>query len=169
MAGDCNRASVVMSDGSKKMQVLQVEVFADDVRDGVEYFEAVGVTHVVQDAPAGGKGAEAIVADLDGNPDHPVAVAVSDRRIRPTDLEKGDTALYSAHEARIDLKADGAHVKGAGGLDSKAGFKTDGHAGLSGQVVITIPPAGGVATLTFKGGLLTAASGAAVFTPDPPA
>jgi len=35
--------------------------------------------------------------------------------------------------------------------------------------VITIPPAGGVATLTFKGGLLTAASGAAVFTPDPPA
>ena len=111
MAGDCNRASVLMVDASTKMQTAQAVVFADDVRDKIEHFEPYGFTSCPQDCPENGKGAEGIVLDLDGNSDHSVLLVVADRRYRLTGLEKGEVALHDDQGQRVHFKRDGIAVE----------------------------------------------------------
>ena len=106
MDGDANRASVVRADPSRKMQVLQVVVYAGDVRDGVEHFEPYGFTSCPADAPSDGRGAEAIVVDLGGCSDHPVAIVVGDRRFRVTGLAKGEVCIHDDQGQKITLKRD---------------------------------------------------------------
>ena len=112
MDGDCSRASVVRADPSKRMQVLQVVVYAGDVRDGVEHFEPYGFTSCPQDAPSDGRGAEAVVLDLGGCPDHPVAIVVGDRRYRLTGLAKGEVAIHDDQGQKVHFKRDGIVVEG---------------------------------------------------------
>ncbi len=106
---DSNRAVVnlVPDDGeARRMRTIQVTVFEGDVRDDVEHFEPYGITSRVQDAPADGRGAEAIVIDLGGNSDHPVAIVVADRRYRVTGLAKGEVCIHDDQGQRITLKRD---------------------------------------------------------------
>ena len=168
-----DRGTVVTVNRTLKMQTAQVTLFSGEVRDGVELFEPAGLTHIPTASPPDGKGAECIVGNVGDAPDHPVALVTSDRRIRPTDLAEGDTSLYRDQTTRIDLTSAGTTVKGPKlavehFVDSVEGYKTGGAAGLTGIITITIPPTGGVATLTVKGGLITECSGAAVLTPLPP-
>ncbi len=99
--------------------------------------------------------------------DHLVALGLALARYRPRDLDDGDVTLYSAHDARIDLRSSGVAVKGNMTVDGDVdadGYKAGGAPGLSG--VVSIPTPGGAATLTYKGGVLTATGGAAVFVPS---
>lgn len=52
-------------------------------------------------------GSEAALVFCQGDPAHPLVVAVSDRRERPTGLSAGEVVLYSNAGQRVHLKADG--------------------------------------------------------------
>lgn len=83
------RAVVRLVSDDTKLQSLQVSLLAETTRDGAERFQQYGFTshpHV---------GAEAIVLFPFGNRDHPIVIAVDDRRYRKTGLEPGETALYT--------------------------------------------------------------------------
>ena len=84
-----------------KLQTVQLDLLADEVRAGVERFQNYGLSsHPLP-------GAEAIVAAVGGSRDHLVAVAVDDRRYRPTDLAPGEVALYTHDGTRITLRIGG--------------------------------------------------------------
>lgn len=78
-----------IGDGTK-MQVVQISLLADEVKDGVEHFQPYG--HTAHPHP----GAEAIALFLGGNRDHGVVVVVDDRRHRLKNLNVGDVAIYSS-------------------------------------------------------------------------
>jgi phage gp45-like len=96
------RAVLQIIDDTQTAQTLQITLGADELRDDAERFQGYGFTSV----PA--SGAEAVVLAIGGSSDHPVVVAVEDRRYRPTGLAEGEVALYTlAHAKRVYLKADG--------------------------------------------------------------
>lgn len=96
------RAVIELVDDSKKVQSLQLKVRADELRDDVERMQQYGFTSVPE------PGAEAIIVLVGGNSDHPVAIAVDDRRYRPTDLAEGEVALWTlADGKRVWCRDDG--------------------------------------------------------------
>lgn len=95
MATTRGRMSLV--DDKKKLQQVQVELLADEVKDHVERFQQYGFTSVPLE------GAEALVVFLAGGRDHGIAFAIDDRRWRLTGLENGDVALYSDQGSKIVL------------------------------------------------------------------
>jgi phage baseplate assembly protein V len=96
------RAVVALVDDAGKLQVLQLGVLADETRDGCERFQEYGFTSVPL------PGAEAVVLFVGGRRDHPLVVAVDDRRHRKTGLEPGESALYNHAGAYVLCKADGS-------------------------------------------------------------
>ena len=113
------RAYVTAVQAAKKLQVVQVSTGkgAGAPVDEGEHFEPLGVTA----RPL--SGAEAILAFVLG-PDHPIVLAVADRRYRPTDLEAGETALYNCHGQRVYLR-NGSVLLGA--LTATAKVACEGH------------------------------------------
>jgi phage gp45-like len=96
------RGVVRQADDAADLQRLQVSLLAEEDRDQVERFQPYGLSAV----PV--PGAEAVVVAIAGNRDHPVAIAVDDRRFRPRDLQPGEVCLYSRVPGqRITLLADG--------------------------------------------------------------
>lgn len=92
-------------DDTPKMQTGQISLLADEVRDNVERVQQYGLTSMPH------PGAEAVVVSVGGNRDHGLAIAVDDRRHRPTGLQPGEVALYTDENAtgdghRIALKRD---------------------------------------------------------------
>lgn len=83
------RAVVTLVDDTKKLQVLQLSVLADETRDGCERFQEYGFTSV----PVAG--AEAVVVFVSGYRDHPLVLAVDDRTKRKTGLQPGEVAIYN--------------------------------------------------------------------------
>jgi len=81
-----------------KCQYLQLDLLAGETRDGVERFEEYGY------ASAPLPGCEAAVLFVGGNRGHGIAVATADRRYRPTDLQPGETCLYTDEGDRITLR-----------------------------------------------------------------
>ncbi len=80
-----------------KLQTVQVSLLADEIKDGVELFEPYGLTsHALP-------GAETVVGFLGGDRSHGIALVMTDRRHRPTDLAAGEVAVFT-HE-----DADGGH------------------------------------------------------------
>lgn len=85
------------------LQVLQVNVLAGETKDGVQHFEPAGFTsHPMA-------GAEGLVVFPDGVRTHGVAVVVTDRRHRPTDLQPGEAALFCHADglAQVRVELDG--------------------------------------------------------------
>ena len=81
------------------LQTVQVEALAGEVLDGVEHMQPYGFTaHALP-------GADAAILSLGGERQHPLAVAVSDRRHRLRGLQPGDVALYTDLDefARVEL------------------------------------------------------------------
>lgn len=106
------RAVVNLIDDSARVQVLQLAVRADELRDDAERFQEYGLTSVPL------SGAEAIVLFVGGDTSHPVVVAVDDRRYRPKPLEPGEVALYTQQNGkRVYLTAAGLVLLGTDPTD----------------------------------------------------
>jgi phage baseplate assembly protein V len=95
-----------VGDGST-LQRLQLGVLSDETVDDGERFQSYGFSSVPL------SGAEAVVVFPGGNRDHPLVIAVDDRRHRPTGLEAGEVAVYTSAGARILLTKDGDIVVSA--------------------------------------------------------
>ena len=96
-------------DDAGDLQRVQVSMLAAEDRDRVERYQPYGLS--AHPLP----GAEAVVVAIAGNRDHPVVIALDDRRHRPRDLQPGEVCLYS-HIAgqRVTLLADGTiRIEGA--------------------------------------------------------
>lgn len=92
------RAVVGLVNDSLKMQGLQINLLAGEVRDNVERFQEYGFTsHPLP-------GAEAVVVFAGGNRDHGLVIAVDDRRYRLKSLQTGEVAIYSDEGDTIILK-----------------------------------------------------------------
>lgn len=89
---------------SAKAQALQVALLEGEVADPVERFQGYGFTSVPL------PGAEVLVINLGGNPDHPIAVQTEDRRYRPTAWESGEVGLYDDQGQWVRLGRGGILV-----------------------------------------------------------
>lgn len=102
------RGTVVMAKSTTRMQALQVKLLSGEVKDGVEHFEAYGLTA----HPKGG--AEHITLFLGGDRSHGVTIMVADRRHRPTGLAEGEVALYDDLGHKVHLTRNGIVIDGGG-------------------------------------------------------
>jgi phage baseplate assembly protein V len=94
------RARCALVDDEKKLQQVQVELFADETKDHVERFQQYGFTsHPLE-------GAEVIAVFLGGGRDHAIILSIDDRRHRLTKLEPGDVAIYNDTGAKIVIGRD---------------------------------------------------------------
>lgn len=91
--------AVVRSVSQGPAELLQLETAPGVLSGKAEHIGHYGL------ASAPLPGAEAIRLYVMAAPDHPVVVAVDDRRYRPTDLSPGDVALYNPAGDRVTLKA----------------------------------------------------------------
>lgn len=94
------RGRMALVDDSKKLQQVQVELLADEVKDNVERFQQYGFTSVPL------TGAEVVCVFLGGGRDHGIAFTIDDRRYRLTGLDNGDVALYNDTGAKIVIGRD---------------------------------------------------------------
>ncbi len=101
VANTVARAVVQLVDDGTKLQLLQVGALADETIDGAEHHQSYGFSSVPLE------GAEAVVVFPGGDRGHPLVVAVSDRRHRPTGREAGEVTVYSHTGARVTLLASG--------------------------------------------------------------
>ncbi len=95
------RAVVNLVDDSKKLQLLQLDVLADETVEDIERVQNFGLT---SNPP---KNAEAVVLFVNGQRDHGLVVAVDDRRYRIRNLASGEVAVYDQSGSVITLKANG--------------------------------------------------------------
>ncbi|QPC44011.1 phage baseplate assembly protein V [Kaustia mangrovi] len=95
-------------DDGKKMQEGQVSLLKNEVRDRVERWQNYGITSVPHE------GAETVVMFVGGSRDHPMIMAVDDRRYRKKDMEAGEVALYTD-------EGDYVHIKRGRIVEIKAG------------------------------------------------
>lgn len=91
------RAVVWMADDSTKLQQLQVSLQANEVRIA-ERFQQYGFSSVPLSE------SEAVLLFPAGLRDHVLAIAVDDRRYRPTSLAAGECGLYHFEGDYIRLK-----------------------------------------------------------------
>lgn len=100
-----SRAIVALTDDSRSLQTMQVELLADEAQDGVERFGQYGLTS----RPFAE--AEALAACVGGLRSHMVVIAVEDRRYRLRNLAEGEVALYDDLGQVVHLKRDGIHIE----------------------------------------------------------
>lgn len=101
VANSLARAVVSLVDDSTKLQLLQVGALADETIEDVEHFQPYGFSSVPLE------GAEVVLMFPNGDRAHAIAVAVSDRRYRPTGGQPGDVIVYGKEGAKVILKASG--------------------------------------------------------------
>jgi len=86
-----------LTDNTTKLQTVQVEGLADEIADNVERYQPFGLSTVLVDCPADGKGAECVIADL-GSTSMRAVIVADDRRFRPVRGFPGDVVLYGIHD-----------------------------------------------------------------------
>ncbi len=96
------RAVVSRVDDARRLQALQLSGLAGERLDGVESFQAYGLT---SSPPIG---SEALLACIGGQREHAIALGVAHRESRPRNLAAGEVTLYSQHGQSVKLKADGS-------------------------------------------------------------
>lgn len=142
------RAVVELANDGPKLQLLQVGVLAGETIDSAEHFQPYGFSSI----PLGG--AEAVLIFAGSDRSHPIVVAVSDRRYRPTGGEPGEVTVYNHTGAKITMTKDGdievqpaagreVYIRDAGGVADRLVKKSehDGHTHGPGSFVT--PAAGG--------------------------
>lgn len=102
------RGTVVLAKSTTKMQTLQVKLLSGEVKDGIEHFEAYGLTARPK------AGAEHITLFLGGDRSHGVTIMVADRRHRPTGLAEGEVVLHDDLGHRMHLTRTGIVIDGGG-------------------------------------------------------
>lgn len=95
------RAVVQLADDGKKLQVLQLGVLVGETLDGAEHHQSYGFSSVPK------AGAEAVAVFPNGDRAHPLVVAVSDRRYRPTGGEDGQVTMYHYTGSKVTMLANG--------------------------------------------------------------
>lgn len=83
------RSVVQLVDDGKNLQILQLGVLDEETVEDAENHQPYGFSAVPLE------GAEAIALFPNGDRGHPLVVAVSDRRYRPTGGQKGEVLLYT--------------------------------------------------------------------------
>lgn len=97
------RAVLTAIDDARRIQEVQLVALKGEVLDPVERFQEYGFSsHPIP-------GATAVLLSLGGERQHAIAVAVDDRRHRPTGLAAGEVCLYTDEDtptspARIIFK-----------------------------------------------------------------
>lgn len=89
-----------------KLQTVQLELLADEVRAGLERFQNYGFTSNPV-APTDAGQPEAVVVFPNGRRDHGLVIAVDDRRFRLQSLEPGEVAMYTDQGDKFVFKRDG--------------------------------------------------------------
>ncbi|MEP4191412.1 MAG: phage baseplate assembly protein V, partial [Sneathiella sp.] len=87
------RGVVTLVDDRLKMQDLQLQLMADELKDNIERFQNYGFTAHPH------TGAEALTVFLNGNRDHGITLVVDDRRYRIKGLKQGEVAIYTDEES----------------------------------------------------------------------
>lgn len=82
-------------------QLVQASILAGETRSNLEHPQEYGFASVPL------PGTEVLIAFRSGNRDDGVVIASADRRTRPSDLERGEVALYHASGSRVLLRANG--------------------------------------------------------------
>ncbi len=98
------RVVLTAIDDSLKMQMVQFEGVADQVREQIERLQEYGFTSVPD------KGAEGVALKV-GVGSHQVIIATDDRRYRPKNLQPGDVALYRLAEGILVKLLAGQNVE----------------------------------------------------------
>ena len=107
------RAVLTAIDDGPRLQVVQMRALAGETVDEAERFQDYGFTSVPLE------GAEAVLVCPGGIRQHPLAIAVDDRRYRPKGLRPGEACAYT----RENTDATPHHVllKKGRGIDLRAG------------------------------------------------
>lgn len=95
------RGVVHLPDDAKKLQKLQVGGLAGETIDGAEHFQPYGFSSVPL------AGAEHVTIFPNGDRSHPITIATSDRRYRPTGGEAGEVTVYNHTGAKSTFTKDG--------------------------------------------------------------
>lgn len=102
------RAIVASVNDGAGLQLVQVELLEDEVRDDIERVQNYGLTSHPQ------AGAAAVVVFVGGNRDHGLAIAVDDRRFRVKAMAAGEVAVYDDLGHLVHLTREGIVIDGAG-------------------------------------------------------
>lgn len=94
-------ARILFVDDSGDLQILQIEGYLAELRDGVERLGEYGFA---SNPPSG---SQALVLALGGSRARLVAVATENRLLRPKNLPSGAVEIYSVTGARVRINADG--------------------------------------------------------------
>jgi phage baseplate assembly protein V len=104
MANMVARGVVQLVNDATKLQLLQLGVLAGETVEGdkgAEHFQSYGFSSVPL------VGAEAVVIFPNGDRSHPLVIATSDRRYRPTGGQPGEVVVYNNTGAKITITKDG--------------------------------------------------------------
>lgn len=93
-----SRGVVVLANSARKLQSLQVRLWADEVKDDIEHMEPYGFTA----CPL--PGAEVVAGFFNGDRSHGVVLVIADRRFRLQGLKPGEVALYTDEGDYIHFK-----------------------------------------------------------------
>lgn len=126
------RAVLNLVNDASKLQSVQVQVRADEVRDDAEHFQSYGFTSVPL------PGAEGIALAVGGSTDHVVVINVDDRRYRKTGMAAGEVAIYTQWGDEIWLRQGEIHIKHATKVSITAPLvQINGNLQVAGTVVAT--------------------------------
>lgn len=92
------RAVVRLVTDTTRLQGVQLAVLDGETHEGCERVQQYGFTSVPH------VGAEAVVLFVGGFRDHPLVIAVDDRRSRKKDLQPGEAALYTDEGDAVHLR-----------------------------------------------------------------
>ena len=148
LANTVARAVVQLVDDDKKRQLAQLGVLAGETVDGAEHFQPYGFSSVPL------AGAEAVVVFPNGDRSHPLVVATSDNRHRPTGGEPGQVTMHHYKGAKVTMLENGdievtpgpsgevLVSDGTGGAEplvKLSEFMAHGHAAFSAPPTATTP------------------------------
>ena len=117
-------AVVTLSDSSGALQIVQVKTGKNETLTDIEHREPYGFSS----RPL--KGADAIVLAIGGNISHSLALMLSDRRNRLTDLAEGEVALYDDQGQSIVLRRSGIEIT------APLGYTITGNGTLNGDFAV---------------------------------
>lgn len=105
--GVVRRATIGTLNVAGALQTLQAKLTADDVDDGVEYFEPFGFTS----GPVAGS--EGLVLRVGGERGHSVAILFGNRTLRPSGVLQGEACMYNALGDTVTVRSTGLIHVGA--------------------------------------------------------
>lgn len=115
------KAILVALDNSGSSQKVNVSILKNENSSEIERVQEYGLdTYPKTDA-------QVVILSIGGNRDHALAINISDRRYRPTDLAEGEVALYTHEDTtsghRVHLKS-GATIEIVAGAGVVSGVVT---------------------------------------------